>query len=251
MKKLFSIFIFLLTLCLLVACNTTEELPENTKDSTVQTTELETSETVDDTGEATPNGFGGIERMYVEAKYDVGFYGIEHRFTEIVGQEAYEEWVEQSGYYEGNADLDEYNVLGFIKYFNISKEDFKEANMPPPELESYIAYPATLEDYAVFTDEQIDALYSNDKALLAQYHMNPRAINVDGEIYPPIWFADCSLAEVQAAGITKEVLEEKYEDWVFAFSEQSDICQNTKEILDAWNEEISEETTGTDTTLTE
>ena len=180
MKKLFSIFISLLIVCIFTACSTTEELPEDTEDSTIQTTGPEASETVDDTGEVTPDGFGGVERMFVEEKYDVGFYGIEHRFTEIVGQEAYEEWVEQSGYYEGNADLDEYNVLGFIKYFNISKEDFKEANMPPPEFESYIAYPATLEDYAVFTDEQIDALYSNDKALLAQYHMNPNAINVGG-----------------------------------------------------------------------
>ena len=43
--------------------------------------------------------------------------------------------------------------------------------------------------------------------------------------------------------VLKEVLEEKYEDWVFAFSEQSSMCQNTKKILDAWNEETSEETT--------
>ena len=238
MKKLICICIFVLTLCILTACDSSENAPENTEDSTIQTTEPETSETEANTGETLPNGTGGVERMYVEEKYHVGFYGIEHRFTEIVGQEAYEEWVEQSGYYEGNADPDEYNVLGFIKYFNIPKEDFKEANMKVP-------------DSPVFTDEQIDALYSNDKALLAQYHMNPNAINVGGEIYPPIWFADCSLAEVQAAGITKEILEEKYEDWVFAFSEQSSMCQNTKEILDAWNEEISEETTGTDTTLTE
>lgn len=238
MKKLICICIFVLTLCILTACDSSENTPENTEDSTIQTTEPETSETEANTGETLPNGTGGITKMYREAKYDVGFYGIEHRFTEIVGQEAYEEWVEQSGYYEGNADLDEYNVLGFIKYFNIPKEDFKEANMKVP-------------DSPVFTDEQIDALYSNDKALLAQYHMNPNAINVGGEIYPPIWFADCSLAEIQAAGITKEVLEEKYEDWVFAFSEASDICQKTKELLDEWNEEISEETTGTDTTLTE
>ena len=251
MKKLICICIFVLTLCILTACDSSENAPENTEDSTIQTTEPETSETEANTGETLSNGIGGITKMYTDAKYDVGFYGIEHRFTEIVGQEAYEEWVEQSGYYEGNANLDEYNVLGFIKYFNISKEDFKEANMPSPELESYIAYPATLEDYAVFTDEQIDALYSNDKALLAQYHMNPNAINVGGEIYPPRWFTEHSLEEVQAAGITKEVLEGKYDDWVFAFSEASDICQKTKEILDAWNEEISEETTGTDTTLTE
>ena len=226
MKKLFSVFIFLLTLCLLVACNTTEELPENTEDSTVQTTESETSETE---GPAA----GGISGMYTTCEYDISYYSISSSFSGLIDREKYEEWLDSVGFYDNTATRHTMNIVEFIKYFNIPKEDFKAANR---------------EEY---TDEQIDALYSNDKALLAQYHMNPRAINVDGEIYPPIWFTEHSLEEVQAAGITKEVLEEKYEDWLSAFSEQSDICQKTKEILDAWNEEISEETTGTDTTLTE
>ena len=179
--------------------------------------------------------------MYSKGKYTIDFHAVASQFSDLVGQEAAEEWAKSCGLYSETIDYDKLNILEFIKYFNISKEDFKAANTPPPGYE----------DYAVYTDEQIDALYSNDKVLLAQHFMNPNAINVDGEIYPPIWFADCSLAEIQAAGITKEVLEEKYEDWVFAFSEQSSMCQNTKEILDAWNEEISEETTGTDTTLTE
>ena len=223
MKKLFSIFIFLLTLCLLVACNTTEELPENTEDSTVQTTESETNET-----EA--SAAGGTSGMYTTREYNMDYYAISSLFSQLIDKEAYEEWLDCVGFYDNTATRHTMNIVEFIKYFNIPKEDFKAANMEMPE-------------YAVYTDEQIDALYSNDKMLLAQYFMNPYAINVDGEIYPPIWFTEHSLEEVQAAGITKEVLEEKYEDWLSAFSEQSDICQNTKEILDAWNEETSEETT--------
>ena len=74
MKKLFSVFIFLLTLCLLVACNTTEELPENTEDSTVQTTESETSETE---GPAA----GGISGMYTTCEYDISYYSISSSFS--------------------------------------------------------------------------------------------------------------------------------------------------------------------------
>ncbi len=231
MKKLFSIFIFLLTLCLLVACSTMEELPEDTKDSTAQTTESESNET------EVPAA-GGTSGMYTTREYNMDYYAISSLFSQLIDKEAYEEWLDSVGFYDNTATRHTMNIVEFIKYFNIPKEDFKAANMEMPE-------------YAVYTDEQIDALYSNDKTLLAQYFMNPNAINVGGEIYPPIWFTEHNLEEVQAAGITKEVLEKKYDDWVFAFSEASNICQKTKEILDAWNEETSEETTAADTTLTE
>ena len=200
-----------------------EELPEDTKDSTAQTTESESNET------EVPAA-GGTSGMYTTREYNMDYYAISSLFSQLIDKEAYEEWLDSVGFYDNTATRHTMNIVEFIKYFNIPKEDFKAANMEMPE-------------YAVYTDEQIDALYSNDKTLLAQYFMNPNAINVGGEIYPPIWFTEHNLEEVQAAGITKEVLEKKYDDWVFAFSEASNICQNTKEILDAWNEEISEETT--------
>ena len=235
MKKLICICIFVLTLCILTACSTTEELPENTEDSTVQTVEPKTSKTQVIVNNEEPQKAGGIDNIYAESAYNMDFYGIESSFSELVERAAYEEWLDSCGFYDRTAAPEDISILAFIRYFNIPKEDFKKANTPPPEFD--------YDEYAVYTDEQIDALYSNDKTLLAQYFMNPNAINVGGEIYPPIWFTEHNLEEVQAAGITKEVLEKKYDDWVFAFSEASNICQKTKEILDAWNEETSEETT--------
>ena len=230
MKKLICMLIGILMLSVsFTACQGDEEKSKDSAESTAQTTaEPDTTDAETTAAQTEPAGTGGVEDMYVYAEYQPGFYGIEHRFTEIIGQEAYEEWVRQSGYFEGKADLDEYNVLGFINYFNISKEDFKAANMSAPE-------------FPVFSDEQIEALYSDDKDFLARMHMNPRAININGEIYTPKWLMEHSPAEMKAVGITKEMLQEKYTQWVEEFDWGGmEISQNIKEKLDAWDAPVQD-----------
>ena len=227
MKKFICIMITLLMLCVsFTACQDHAEKPKDPTESTAQTT---TEPDTTDIQQTEPVGTGGIDSMYTDAEYQIGFYGVEHRFTEIIGQEAYEAWVEQSGYFEGKADRNEYNILGFIKYFNISKEDFKAANLTIGE------------EYAVFTDEQIEALYSGDKDFLARMHMNPRAININGDIYTPKWLMEHSPAEMKAVGITKEMLQEKYTQWVEEFDWGGiEISQNIKEKLDAWDAPVQD-----------
>lgn len=169
-----------------------------------------------------------LEMLDVDAKYDVGFYGIDPNFVGIPGREAYEEWLYQNGYYEGKVNLDEVNLLKFIQYFDISKERFTVAAVSPPY---------RLGDGHYFTTEKIDALYSDDKNLLAETFMAPEAINVNGEIYTPYWIASHSIEEIKAAGITEEMLQSKYDEWIDTerFQETDETCIKTKALLEAFN----------------
>lgn len=191
----------LLILCTVCAgCGTADKPPESTT-------------------EPEPGGIGG-EGMGPDAKYNFGFYGVEHRFTEIVGQEAYLEWVEQSGYFRGEANIDEYNILGFIKYFNISKEDFKAANFKHGE------------QYAVFSDKEIEALYSDDPVFLARMFKDPDAFLVNGEIYTRQWIMDHSLEEITAAGITGEMLRIRCdENFYLGSTEETSYNKKLKSML--------------------
>ena len=64
--------------------------------------------------------------------------------------------------------------------------------------------------------------------------MAPEAINVNGEIYTPRWIAAHSIEEIKSAGITKEVLQDKYDEWIDTekFAEDSEVCIKTKALLD-------------------
>ena len=168
-----------------------------------------------------------LEMLEGDTKYDMGFYGINQDFISgfLVSWEDYEEWLYQSGYYDGTVSLDEFNILEFIQRFDIPKGKFTAAAVAPPY---------RLGDGPFFTNEKIDALYSGDKNLIAEAFMAPEAINVDGEIYTPRWIAAHSLEEIQAAGITKEALQSKYDEWIETekFQESSEICIKTKALLE-------------------
>ena len=71
-----------------------------------------------------------------------------------------------------------------------------------------------LGEYAQYTDAQIAALYSGDKELIIEQFINPCAIYVGGEIYTPQWIKDHTLEETKAADITKDMLEDKCDDYI-------------------------------------
>ena len=169
-----------------------------------------------------------LDMLEVDVKYEVGFYAIADVFQEIPGWEAYEEWIYQNGYYDGKLNINEVNMLKFIQYFDISKDRFTVAAVTPPY---YLA------DGPFFTLEKVDILYSGDKNLIAETFMAPEAINVNGEIYTPRWIAAHSIEEIKAAGITKEVLQSKYDEWIDTekFAEDSEVCIKTKALLDNFN----------------
>ena len=242
MKKFICIMITLLMLCVsFTACQGDRKKPKDPTESTAQASaEPETSETDTESAEISDDSFseesGGIGGVgYSYRKYNQAFYGISRELSDLVGDEAFEEWKAWGGYDEGNPDMDfeklseKLNVLSFIQYFNISKEDFTAADRQT--------------EFHTFTDEQIDALYADDKELLAQLFMNPRAININGDIYTPKWLMEHSPAEMKAVGITKEMLQEKYTQWVEEFDWGGiEISQNIKEKLDAWDAPVQDST---------
>ncbi len=166
-----------------------------------------------------------LDMLEVDVKYEMGFYAITSVFQEIPGWEAYEEWIYENGYYDGKLNINEVDMLKFIQYFDISKDRFTVAAVTPPY---------NLADGPYFTLEKVDILYSGDKNLIAETFMAPEAINVNGEIYTPRWIAAHSIEEIKAAGITKEAMQSKYDEWIDTgkFQESSEVCVKTKALLD-------------------
>ena len=65
--------------------------------------------------------------------------------------------------------------MDFIREFNISKETFTQANFTIPE-------------YAPFTQEEIDIIYSFDLTRINAHFGNPDAVILGENIYPLVWF---------------------------------------------------------------
>ena len=169
-------------------------------------------------------GMGG-NLGYTDWEYNFIYYGVESRFEDLVESEAFDEWLVSCESSPGHTRAEDYNMLAFIQKFNISKENV-------------IAKNKSLKGYEVFTDEQINALYSNDKGLLADAFMNPNAVRVGDEIYPPKWVATHTLDELKAAGITESILEAKCSEWKETFGESSDVYTGAKALLDQYQAEI-------------
>ena len=220
MKNHILILMLLLILCITIAgCHTQPTMPTETDEPTETLTGADPSEGLSESG-----GMGGTDGMMSECKYDFGYYGAESRFAELVNEKDFYDWMDEV--YGNNFDnAEDYTILSFIHYFNIPKEDFVAAN------ERY-------EVSTVFTDEQINALYSNDNGLLADAFMNPNAVRVGDEIYPPKWVATHTLDELKAAGITESLLEAKCSEWKETFGESSDVYTGAKALLDQYQAEI-------------
>ena len=216
MKKRILYLIIFSTVILLNGCNQGAETPtelESNEPSAIQTTSP-----TDDT--LPLNGSGGTSKAYAEFEYELSFYGISAGFQDLVGVEAFEKWVSET--YDPN-DHHEFTILNFIQYFNISKETFISTD--------------SKYDHASYTTEQVEALYANDKKLLAENFVNRYAILVDDEIYTPIWVATHTLDELKAAGITESILEAKCSEWKETFGESSDVYTGAKALLDQYQAE--------------
>lgn len=182
---------------------------------------LQTEETVPTEPPATkPSGGvgeGGTGRLMFEGKYDYNFYGAERRFTNYVGRDEYAEWKKS---YDDSGNSMECTILAFIEYFEIPKEVFEKIN--------------NVDGSKAYSDEEVDALYSGNKLLLAEQFMNLNAMLVGDEIYPPKWFVEHSAEEIKSAGITVEMLEEKAVEWKETFGELSDFYGEVELKLDEY-----------------
>ena len=206
----------LLLLIITIGCSKTSA-PSQHQDETESTAPSDNSQINQD-------AIGGHMNGYADLPYNFIYYGVESRFEDLVESEAFDGWLVSCESSPGHTRAEDYNMLAFIQKFNISKENV-------------IAKNKSLKGYEVFTDEQINALYSNDKGLLADAFMNPNAIRVGDEIYPPKWVATHTLDELKAAGITESILEAKCSEWKETFGESSDIYTGAKALLDQYQAE--------------
>ena len=159
-------------------------------------------------------------------EYDILYYGPAAPFTDLIKAEDPEglaEWRASFDNPDGTTNYKDITMIKFIQRFDIPKEVIVSTN------NSY--------QYPIFTDEQIEALYSNDKKLLADNFMNPNAVRVGDEIYLPKWVATHTLDELKAAGITESILEAKCSEWKETFGESSDIYTGAKALLDQYQAE--------------
>ena len=160
-------------------------------------------------------------------EYDISYYGPAAPFTDLIekqDKDAYAEWRASFDNPDGTTNYKDITMIKFIQRFDIPKEVIVATNNG-------------LGQYAVFTDEQIEALYSNDKKLLADAFMNPDAIRVGDELYAPRWVATHTLDELKAVGITESILEVKCSEWKETFGESSDIYTGAKALLDQYQAE--------------
>ena len=159
-------------------------------------------------------------------EYDILYYGPAAPFTDLIKAEDPEglaEWRASFDNPDGTTNYKDITMIKFIQRFDIPKEVIVSTN------NSY--------QYPIFTDEQIEALYSNDKKLLADAFMNPDAIRVGDELYAPRWVATHTLDELKAAGITESILEAKCSEWKETFGESSDVYTGAKALLDQYQAE--------------
>ena len=159
-------------------------------------------------------------------EYDILYYGPAAPFTDLIKAEDPEglaEWRASFDNPDGTTNYKDITMIKFIQRFDIPKEVIVSTN------NSY--------QYPIFTDEQIEALYSNDKKLLADNFMNPNAVRVGDEIYLPKWVATHTLDELKAAGITESILEAKCSEWKETFGESSDVYTGAKALLDQYQAE--------------
>ncbi|MCI8590369.1 MAG: hypothetical protein HFE77_06650 [Clostridiales bacterium] len=224
MKKYMLICLLLILSMVWIGCSQANPTPGEPSETEPPVTEPAVTQPID------PNepeqGMGGTGRASLEYKYDIykHFYSLSTSFVKLADEEDFRQWRATFDNEDGTTNYDGINLLSFIEEFDIPKEAFVEVN------NSY--------SYPLLTDEQIEALYSKDKKQLADCFINPNAIRVGDEIYPPKWVATHTAEEIAEAGITLEVLTEKCAEWTKTFGELSEIHAQTQAKLAEYKEYV-------------
>jgi hypothetical protein len=150
--------------------------------------------------EADQNAIGGPEITFYASEYMFGYYGLPGVFADYMRDE-FDKWSNDFKHVNlnGKREAKDLNIYTFIKEFNISKEKFIEINYS-------VIYPP-------FTDEQIDALYSEDQEEFDRVLKNPDALYLNGKIYTPQWIETHSAENYAEAGITEQMLVELEQQW--------------------------------------
>ena len=168
--------------------------PRSTEPATTASATTESNPT-DSSGE----GYGGGPSSYMSLYLPE--FTISGIFSDLVDHDDYVAWSNKANS-QWRAD-DEVNhppptPLDFIREFNISKETFTQANFTIPE-------------YAPFTQEEIDIIYSFDLTRINAHFGNPDAVILGENIYPMVWFEKNPVEEWAARDIPAQMVEEAFQ----------------------------------------
>ena len=182
--------------------------PRSTEPATTASATTESNPT-DSSGE----GYGGDSSPY-EAFY-IDIFITPSQVSDLVDTDTFVTWATGIVDQLGRDNQETYLTLspvGFVQKFNISKEAFTQANFTIPE-------------YAPFTQEEIDIIYSFDLTRINAHFGNPDAVILGENIYPMVWFEKNPVEEWAARDIPAQMVEEAFQKFA------PDLSDGTKNLL--------------------
>ena len=128
------------------------------------------------------------------------YHSIDNSLIQYVGQEEFDAWLDIMQK-EPESEL---NIVNFVNYFQIPQEAFRSTTREGISAE-YLAENGTL-----YSDEMIDAIYSEDQRTINRVFCGPLAFyhEADGEIYSIDWLAEHTAEDYLAAGLPLIEVEE-------------------------------------------
>ena len=146
--------------------------------------------------------------------YSSMFIRIPHVFSDYVGVEGFLKWLftqDITNIMQPDNPRPDTGLANFLAHFGISRETFREIYPPDKEYE---------EIWGVFTEEMLDALYSDDIEFICSVFPNPYTVLHDGKAYSPGWFASHSYEDYIAEGLPMDVVFESISRGKEAFPEE-------------------------------
>ena len=197
MKKTFLLFSAVFLLFFLCSCvkndisnnlETAFSDSDNTVSEIYDTTtpdEITTENTIDPQPvEANYDDYFGVRKY----KYRYNYYRITAPYIDIVGGEAYLDWFESNPKF-ASEEIDEMLMVSFIKHFNITREQFDEANRNREKFYrendmELLVYPFENDGEYSYDDEayeiyNADIIYTFDNELINEYYARPPKLIVE------------------------------------------------------------------------
>ena len=174
-KTLILIFLSVSILLCFSACKTNDDKTDNISE---KQTEASSPEMIDKNVGGTNDD---LETPYDDYKYRAIYYSVSAPFVELVDEDVFWDWYNNSPYRKYPLDVDEMAMVAFIKKFNISREDFDKANkkdkeillkysnevvMNPAEEDPY--YDRSIESKEIYN---ADIIYTFDNELINAYYL--------------------------------------------------------------------------------
>lgn len=170
MKKLLSLILVFILPVLLVACSENNSNNQRTNFGNNPTTDTTSPETVVNVDDLNSDDSGG--GYITSSKYRQCYYDVPYDFVMLVGEEEFDRWYDEI--YEFNPDKSQ--IVSFVQYFNISKEDFEKTNLQMAK--SFAEFNPTMrpldyENQQTYEIYNADIVYTFDDEIINEYYLTP------------------------------------------------------------------------------